>query len=128
MGLPKYKHNDITYEAEMWLSDAGWDHARGGGCLQRSPYAGPAGSKYDWLPFESANSFWKGSFDDEWGAELCVQDCGFANDITVINEWKIRSILNYRDYQWSVVTQNGTPRNTMGVAGHYSGWIISGFA
>ena len=34
------------------------------------------------------------------------------NDITVINEWKIRSVVNSQNYTYSVVTQNGTPVNT----------------
>ena len=50
------------------------------------------------------------------------------NDITVINEWKIRSVVNSQNYTYSVVTQNGTPVNTQGVFGHYYGSISSGFA
>ena len=50
------------------------------------------------------------------------------NDITVINEWKIRSVVNSQNYTYSVVTQNGTPVNTWGVFGHYYGSISSGFA
>ena len=50
------------------------------------------------------------------------------NDITVINEWKIRSVIAFQDYNWSVVTQNGTPVNTFGIAGHYASKLPSGFA